>query len=93
MWGRIEVDAVGFPGKVQVAPLGEGFPVVQGFDVAEPVHALHLHIAHVADGEIGVQRLAEGHRVGAQVMAGEVNVQLLVEADAQLQLDPVRPAR
>ncbi|MNV43306.1 hypothetical protein D3C71_1350160 [compost metagenome] len=52
-----------------------------------------MHLAHIADGKIAVQRLADADGFSAPVMAGQVDVQLLVEANAQRQVHLVRPAR
>ena len=40
-----------------------------------------------------MQRLADGHGVGATVVAGQADMQLLVEQDAHFQIDLMRPIR
>jgi len=90
--GGVEVDAVGLGAEVQRPSLLPGGPAVGGIDIRKPVQALDLHVAHIAHGEVGVQRLAEGHGVGATVMTGQADVQVIVQAQAQLQVDLMRPA-
>src|SRR5690606_3673168 len=48
---------------------------------------------NIADGEIAVQRLADGHGLIAQVAAGEADVQALVQANLKFQFHPMWPAR
>ncbi|MNP14894.1 hypothetical protein D3C76_1072320 [compost metagenome] len=51
-----------------------------------------MHFAHIADREIAVQRLADRNGVGALVVAGQADMQLLIQTNAQLQVDLVWPA-
>src|SRR5690606_58680 len=88
---QVQVDAVGLACEPQVTLLLALLPVLQGVDIAAAVQPFHRDLMDIADGEIAVQRLADGHGPIAQVTAGETDVQALVEADLQLHLYPVRP--
>src|SRR3990167_10006910 len=68
-------------------------PVVQGVDVAAAPQSLDAYLANIADGEVAVQGLAEGQGRVAEVACLKFEVQLLVEADAQLQLGGMWPFR
>ncbi len=90
--GCVFVDAVGFAGEGQIACLFALLPVFQGVDVGQAVEPFDVDLAHVADGEVGVQRLAEGDWLGTAVVADQTYIQCMVEANAQLQGDSVWPA-
>ncbi|MNQ69161.1 hypothetical protein D3C85_837420 [compost metagenome] len=77
--GGMQVNAVRFAGKAQIALLGAFLPVFQGFDVAQPGDAFDAGIAYVTDGKIGMQRLADADGIAAQVEAGQVDLQLLAK--------------
>ena len=66
-------------------------PVFQGFDVAAAVQAFHLDLVDIADREVTVQGLAEKQRMGAVIVAGQAQMQALVEADQQAQFHGVGP--
>ncbi|MOA37572.1 hypothetical protein D3C78_1591750 [compost metagenome] len=59
---------------MQITGLGDGFPVIQGFDVVETVHTFDAHITHIADGKVAVQRLADADGISAPVVAGQLDV-------------------
>uniref|UniRef100_A0A494G9N1 Uncharacterized protein n=1 Tax=Solanum lycopersicum TaxID=4081 RepID=A0A494G9N1_SOLLC len=86
-----QITAVREP--VAVALLGVGFPVIQSLDVIEAIHTFDANVAHIADGEIAVQCLADADAVCTTVVAGQADVQLIVEAQGQGQIDLMRPAR
>ena len=67
-------------------------PPVGGIDVGHAIQPLDLHFAHIAHGEVGVQCLAEGHGVGAAVVAGQADVQLVIQQQAQRQVYLMGPA-
>ena len=90
---RVLVDAVGFACEGQVAALLAFFPVCQGFDVTQAVEPFDADLTYIADGEIGVQRLADHHRFSAAVVADQTDIQCVVQTNAQFQGDVVRPAR
>ena len=67
-------------------------PVFQGFDIAAAIQPLHADFTDIADGEVGVQGLAQYQRLIAEGAAAQFQVQLLIQADVQLQLGRVWPA-
>ncbi|MNP08906.1 hypothetical protein D3C76_1009930 [compost metagenome] len=87
-----EVDAVGLAGETHHAVLLALFPVLQRLDVARALQALDAYLADVADGEVGVQRLADRQRLVAEVAGGQFQLQVLAEAHRQAQLGGMRPA-
>ena len=91
-WG-VQVDAVGFAGEAEGGLLHALLPVLQGFDIATAAQSFDLHLMDIADREIAVQRLADGQGRVAEVAVAQLQVQLVVEANAQFQLDRMGPAR
>jgi hypothetical protein len=69
--GGIEVDAVHRAVEVDGAGLGALGGARDLVDVVVPGQAQHLRLAHVADLEIGMQRLGQGHRRIAGVAADQ----------------------
>ncbi|MNG01530.1 hypothetical protein D3C84_845180 [compost metagenome] len=51
-----------------------------------------MNVARIADGEIAVQGLADGDGLRTPVVADQLDVQLVIQTNAQLQVHLMRPA-